>query len=110
MHWLLAHFIGDYLIQNDWMQKKKQSSFHCIVHVVTYMLPFSVCGLLWWQIAAIFFQHYMQDRTNFVVWFMRIKGSKKFTEPPFAPWSIFLIDNIIHILWIAAIVKFGEFV
>ena len=33
MHWIYAHLIGDYIIQNDWMaQHKKDSSFRCDVH------------------------------------------------------------------------------
>ena len=111
MPWIYAHLIGDYLIQNDWMAlNKKKHWFPCLVHIVTYMIPFIPTlffGMEWWQLLAIALQHYLQDRTNIIVWFMEIKGSAAFSGPPCAPWSIFLTDNIVHILWIAFIVWVG---
>jgi hypothetical protein len=104
MHWIYAHLIGDFLIQTDWMAKgKKGSTFICLVHVAAYMVPFLLCGFAWWQLGLIALQHFFQDRTNFVVWFMETKGSAEFARPPMAPWSIVLTDNILHILFIAVI-------
>ena len=102
VNWIFAHLIGDYLIQNDWMAKeKKRSSLICAYHVLLYLVPFLFASLTWWQIALIGVQHFIQDRTNIVVWLMRLKGSENFTRPPFAPWSIILTDNILHVLFIA---------
>jgi len=102
MHWVLAHLIGDYLIQTDWMAlNKKKSSFVCFVHVITYLIPFLFCGFTWWQLLLIGTEHFIQDRTNIVLWFMKVKGSKLFATGPMAPWSIVVTDNILHILWIA---------
>jgi hypothetical protein len=105
MHWIFAHFIGDFLIQNDWMaQNKKKSDLHCTVHIITYMIPFLFCHLNWWQLFLIAAQHYAIDRTKFVGWFMEIKGSKQFRDGPLSPWSWVVVDNILHILWIAFVV------
>lgn len=105
MPWIFAHLIGDFLLQNDWMAlNKKQSNFHCFAHVITYLLPFLFCNLTWWQLFLIGGQHYIQDRTSFIMWFMKFKGSEKFATGPCSPWSIILTDNIIHILWIAFVV------
>ena len=107
MHWIYAHLIGDFIIQNDWMAlNKKKSWFHCAVHVLTYMIPFLWCELSWLQLGLIALQHYAIDRTNFVMWFMVAKGQDKFAGPPCAPWSIIVVDNILHILWIAAVVAY----
>lgn len=104
MPWILAHLVGDYFLQTDWQAMgKKRSSWICSVHVALYMLPFLFTGLVWWQLGLIAVQHWIQDRTGFVVWLMKIKGSGEFTKPPMGPWSIVLTDNIIHILWIAAV-------
>jgi hypothetical protein len=104
MHWIYAHLIGDYLLQTDWMAaEKKKSWWACLIHVATYMLPFAFCNMALWQLALIAVEHYAQDRTSFVLWFMRAKGSAKFTEPPLGPWSIILTDNVLHILWMAAV-------
>ena len=106
MDWIIAHLIGDYIIQNDWMAKnKKISSFVCFIHVLTYMIPFLFCGLSVVQFVLIAMQHFIQDRTNFIVWFMKIKGSENFANAPMAPWSIIVTDNIIHILWIYFVVN-----
>ena len=48
MHWILAHLIGDYIFQTDWMaREKKVSNFACAVHVATYMIPFLFTGMAW---------------------------------------------------------------
>lgn len=104
MHWIYAHLIGDYLIQTDWMAiGKKKSSWICAVHVLTYLIPFLFCGLEWWQLALIGVGHFAQDRTGFVVWLMKVSGSAAFATGPCAPWSIIVTDNVLHILWMAAV-------
>lgn len=108
MDWLIAHLIGDYILQNDWMAKgKKQSNYVCTVHVLIYIIPFLLISLAWWQLLLIAGQHWMQDRTNVIVWSMRITGKKSFALPPMAPWSIIVTDNIWHLTWIFGVVKLG---
>jgi hypothetical protein len=101
----MAHFLGDFIFQNDFMAAgKKKSNWICLLHIVTYLIPFLFCGLAPWQLILIGIEHYAQDRTNFVVWFMNLKGSKLFAQPPMAPWSIIVTDNILHIIFILWIV------
>jgi hypothetical protein len=101
----LAHLLGDFILQTHWMATgKKRSSLICAVHVLTYLIPFLFIGLAWWQIALIGIQHFAQDRTNFVVWLMKVKGSAAFVDPPFGPWSVIVMDNILHILFLAWVV------
>ena len=107
MHWIYAHLIGDYLLQTDWMAAhKKQKSWICGVHVIAYMIPFLWCGLSIWQFMAVAFQHFFQDHTQFISWLMVVKGSRYFGQPPMAPWSVVVTDNIVHILWIAFVVEY----
>jgi hypothetical protein len=104
MHWIYAHLIGDYLLQNDWMAKgKNTNSWICTIHVVIYMLPFIFTELAWWKLLLIAVEHWLQDRTDFVLWTMRITGRHEFAAQPLAPWSIIVTDNIFHILWIAMV-------
>ncbi len=111
MHWLLAHFIGDYIIQSDWMAaNKKKSQVACAIHSNTYLIPFLFCGLLWWQVLLIGIQHHIQDNSNFVIWFMNKSGSKNFTKAPMAPWSIIVVDNIFHVIWITFVIWLGVLV
>jgi hypothetical protein len=85
---------------------KKKSSYVCAAHVLAYMVPFLFCDITWVQMELIAVQHFVKDRTGFVLWIMKIKGSARFAEPPMAPWSIILTDNILHILWIALVMRF----
>lgn len=105
MHWIYAHLIGDYLLQNDWIANgKKTKSWICTIHVMVYMLPFLFTGLAWWKLLLIALQHWLQDRTNFVHWSMKVMGRHEFAVQPLAPWSIIITDNILHILWIALVI------
>ena len=108
---VLAHLCGDYLLQSDVMAfKKKESSWVCAYHVIMYMIPFLfLCDLLWWQLLAIAVQHYFQDRTRFITWLMKAKGSWKFATGGAAPWSIIATDNIVHMLWIYMVVQAGRY-
>lgn len=106
MHFIYAHLIGDYLIQNDWMAQNKKKpgwfgAWTCFVHVVTYMVPFLWCGMRWTQLLLIACQHWLIDRYGFVAWFMKKKGSEKFMSGPCFPWSMIVVDNVLHILWMA---------
>ena len=102
MHWIYAHLIGDYLIQTDWMANgKKLKSWICAVHVLTYLIPFLFTQMSWWQLVLIGVEHFMQDRTGFVVWLMKAKGSAAFAAGPCSPWSIIVTDNVLHVLFMA---------
>lgn len=98
---ILAHFVGDFVLQNDAMaQRKKTSHYWCSVHVLTYLMPFLLTGIGFWPLLLIGVQHWLQDRYGFVQWFMKQTGSEEFTKPPFAPWSIFVVDGIFHVVFI----------
>lgn len=107
MHWIFAHLIGDFLLQNDYLaENKKKNSLVCLLHVCFYIIPFIIfCSFNWLQLLLIAAEHYIQDRTNIVYQFMIITGRKNFASKPFTPWSIFLIDGIFHILFILLITK-----
>lgn len=106
-HWIFAHLVGDYLLQNDWMasHKKDRIPTACVVHVLFYCIPFLFTPLSGFQLFLIAAQHYIQDRSNFPKWFLEVTGSPSFARKPFAPWSIIICDNIFHILWIELVYK-----
>ena len=109
MHYIYAHFLGDYIFQSDFMAlNKKKSTPHCLLHVFCYMIPFLFCGFAPWQLVLIAVQHYAIDRTNFVLWFMKWKGQETFATGPCFPWSQIVMDNILHILWIAFVAYLPE--
>jgi hypothetical protein len=103
---MIAHLIGDYLIQTDWMAaNKKKSTVACMFHIITYMIPFMFCDIAAWQFYLIAAQHFLQDRWNFIPWLMKVKGSAKFMEPPLGPWSIIVTDNVVHIVWMYLVME-----
>lgn len=107
MPWILAHFIGDYLLQNDWMaQNKKKSSLVCTIHVTLYCLPFLFCDIGLIAFLAIYSQHWIQDRTKFVSWYCRKFGvfqSELKTDA--LPWGHFIVDNVFHVIWVWMVIE-----
>ena len=104
---ILGHFVGDYLLQNDWMAlNKKTSSFHCAVHCALWSLAVCLFSGWWVWFPVLFALHFIQDRTDIVQRWMRLIGQRKFMEPPCAPWSVIVVDNIFHILTLYAIARF----
>ena len=99
--WIIAHLIGDYIFQNDWMAiGKKKSYFICSVHIATYMLPFLFTTLNPIQLVLIAIQHYIQDRYEFIKWFCAITGKFKAEVGITLPWGHFIVDNVFHIVWV----------
>lgn len=114
---LVAHAIGDYILQSDWMANEKtKRTLAAVAHAATYTLPFVFLTREPTALAFIFGTHLAIDRfrlARFVVW------AKNFLSPPNAwkPWrecvatgyhesrpawlSVWLLiiaDNVMHVL------------
>jgi len=112
---IIGHLVGDYLLQNDWMAlNKKKDSAPCLVHC--FIWTASVMLFSGWNeitssraviiLAVLFTTHFIQDRTQIIkFWMTRINSQPKFAEPPMAPWSIIVVDNVWHIVAIWAVWK-----
>lgn len=105
---IVGHLVGDYILQNDWMAaNKKKISLVCVLHAAIW----TVCVCLfagwplqgtWWVGTLIFLPHFIQDRFSFIAGWMRLSFVQpKFSQPPMAPWSFIVVDNVWHIatLW-----------
>lgn len=125
---LLAHVLGDYLFQSDWMATQKISRWTpAIAHGVTYGVPF--LALTWnpWALLVIVGTHVVIDRyrlARYLVWlknFIAPPGNnpewsdcKATGYPPDRPvWlaTILMIiaDNTIHVIInSAALVIWGQ--
>lgn len=107
---IIGHLAGDYLLQNDWMAlNKKKGNLPCFVHCTLW--TFSVCLFSGWHSipisVALFISHWLQDRTQIIGWWMRLKwkDQSKFAESPTAPWSLIVVDNVWHIVSIFIVWK-----
>jgi hypothetical protein len=100
MDWFIAHLIRDYIVQNDWMAKgKKRSSWICGIHCLLYKAAIGAFTFWpWWALVIVFVTHFAQDRGNLVPWLMRVGGKPDFMQPPMAPWSFIVIDNVLHLV------------
>jgi hypothetical protein len=116
---LLAHAIGDYILQSDWMANEKtKKSIAALAHVATYGLPFLLLSPSWKAYAVIVGTHFVIDRwrlARFVVALKNHMGSFRCSTvmngckfatgtgypaetPPFLSiWLLIIADNIIHV-------------
>lgn len=112
---IIGHLVGDYLLQNDWMaMNKKKETLPCTVHCALWTL--SVGMFSGWAFdhpfpsplpIILFMTHFIQDRTQIVLfWMTRVNRQKKFAEPPMAPWSLVVVDNVWHIVTLWAVWRF----
>jgi hypothetical protein len=115
---LLAHLVGDYIIQNDWMAKNKVNSFWsgwagvqgdwaCTFHCLFYTLSvwaFAWYWMPWWGLLLCFAVHWPIDRFRLArKWMENVSGQRDFANGVFSPWSIIVVDNIFHLLTLYAI-------
>ena len=111
---VLAHMVGDYLIQSDWMaQEKLHRWWPAIVHAVTYGLPFLLITQSPAALAVIVGTHAVIDRyrlAKHLVWFKNQLAPRPYRPPHtatghgpdrpdwLATWLLIIADNVIHIL------------
>ncbi len=112
---IVAHFVGDYILQSDWMVREKgTNSIAAVVHVVFYTLPFVLITQNPLTLAVIAGSHFAIDRwrlARFVVWAKNRPwpGSRPWAEctktgyPPDMPiwmstWLLIIVDNTLHIV------------
>jgi len=115
---LVAHLIGDYILQSDWMAKNKfTSKFAAMVHGLVYTLPFLFITLNPIALAFIAITHMIVDHykvAKYVVWLKNFIGpsgypkenmkhngfNKDASGPPdhIGDWIYIITDNTIHLL------------
>ena len=102
---LLAHLWGDYFIQNDWMASNKtKSSWICLIHALSYVIPFLFLTLDWRALSAIAFTHFLIDRFTLANRAVKIKnwtwtnsGFPEVTPAYISFWVTVLVDNTFHL-------------
>lgn len=119
---LVAHAVGDYIIQSDWMATEKtKKSIAAAVHAATYALPFLFLAPSILAMAVIVSTHFVIDRwrlARYVCW------AKNYPWPGRLPWSdcvgtgyapdrpawlavwlLIIADNVMHVLINAAALR-----
>jgi hypothetical protein len=114
---VLAHLVGDYVIQSHWMATEKTKHWlPAIVHGVTYTLPYALITQSPLALVVIGGTHIIIDRfrlARHVAWLKNQLGPKRFrprwadakatgypSETPawLSVWLMIITDNTIHLL------------
>jgi hypothetical protein len=113
---LLAHAVGDYILQSDWMATEKtKKSVAALAHVIFYGLPFLLFRPSWSAMVVIVGTHFIIDRwrlARFVVAAKNYLGNFGSTHPEFrtptgypaetppflSVWLLIIADNIMHVV------------
>jgi hypothetical protein len=118
---LLAHLVGDYLLQSHWMATEKTRRWWpATVHGITYTLPFLLVTQSVLALSIIAVTHIVIDRyrlAKYVVWLKNQMAPHAFRpshsatgypdEVPvwMAVWLMILADNVLHLLINVAAVR-----
>ncbi|MCG3162412.1 MAG: hypothetical protein JMDDDDMK_03662 [Acidobacteria bacterium] len=114
---LLAHVVGDYILQSDWMATEKtKRSVAAAAHAVSYAVPFVIAFRpSWAALAVITGTHFVIDRwrlARFVIYaknFMAPRskwaswsdcagtGYHKDVPPWLSVWLLIIVDNTMHV-------------
>lgn len=120
---LLAHLVGDYLIQSDWMaQEKTKRWWPAVAHGLTYTIPYALVTQSLPALAVIAGSHIVIDHyrlARHVVWAKNLiapaswrypwrecSGTGYHQDRPawMAVWLMIIADNTIHLLFNTAAV------
>lgn len=59
---LACHFIGDYVLQTDYLAKTKgENMYHMFIHCFLYCLPFVITFWFDWRLLVLFVTHFVID-------------------------------------------------
>lgn len=106
---IIAHLVGDYLLQSHWMATKKtSSSLAAALHAITYTLPFMLITQNVIALLLICGTHFAIDRwrlARFVVWFkngpwkpLTATGYQDDVPAWLAVWLLIFADNTLHMI------------
>lgn len=111
---LVAHAIGDYVLQSDWMATEKtKKTVAALAHVIAYSVPFVFLGASPLALFAIAGSHFIIDRwrlARYLIWAKNWMGPNRPwsecvatgypAERPawMAVWLLIIADNVLHVL------------
>jgi hypothetical protein len=123
---LVAHAVGDYLLQSDWMATQKtRRSLPALVHASVYGLPFLFLSTSPLALLIICVSHFVIDRwrlARYLSWFSNRlapgphpswnechdTGYSEQRPPWISQWLLVISDNTLHVLinsWALALTR-----
>lgn len=106
---LVAHAVGDYLLQSDWMANNKARRLSVAgIHALVYSLPFLLLHPSAWAWLVIIWSHIFIDRYRLARYACWAKNGfpRPLTDTGYpierpaymAVWLLIILDNICHVL------------
>jgi len=106
---ILAHLVGDYILQSHWMATEKtKRSLAAAVHATCYTVPFLLLTLSPMALAFIAGTHFIIDRwrlARFVVWAkngcvgpVTATGYADAVPAWLSVWLLIITDNTLHLI------------
>lgn len=114
---LVAHAVGDYILQSDWMATEKtKKNLAAAAHALTYTLPFLALSQNPIALAVVCISHFIIDRwrlARYVVWlknlpapwayryawrYCRDTGYHDSRPKWMTVWLLIIADNTLHVL------------
>lgn len=101
MNELIAHLLGDYVFQNQWMADNKvKDSFAALVHVGIYSIPFAIVFEPSIKaMAVISGTHFLLDRFRLARYWCQWYGNGQGQATPayIRDWLTIIVDNTFHL-------------
>jgi hypothetical protein len=112
MEQILAHLIGDYILQNNWMANTKTKNslkgyVACLLHVILYTFAFVFITSNVWHLFLIAITHFFIDKYRLAVYWIKLvnwnwkstnNGFPNKTPAFMSIWLMIIIDNVFHLL------------
>jgi predicted Kef-type K+ transport protein len=106
---IIAHLIGDYILQNDYIANKKtKETIPALIHVSLYSIPFFFIVGFSYELLFIVSTHFFIDRFRLAIYWIKLINwnwnSKNFgfdNEKPLwmSVWLMIIYDNTFHIIF-----------
>ena len=108
---LIGHLVGDFLLQNDIQAlNKTKSTSWCLIHVLIYTITVAMIVQwpehTWGFCFAVAIPHFVIDRWRLARKYMWLVGQEQFATGPLSPWSIIVVDQVMHVVCLWAAVRF----
>lgn len=111
--WIPVGITPEMQAQRDWDNQALEArmapgacSLHCLQYTLAVFL-FCFWFLPWWAYPVVFLTHWPIDRYRLARKLMLYNGQKEFATGVFAPWSVILVDNILHLIVLFILGLFG---
>jgi hypothetical protein len=96
---IIAHFVGDYILQSSWMAKEKtKHSFPAAAHALTYTMPFLLVTVSWQALLVIGVSHFYIDRyrlARYVCWAKNYIAPRETTNGRIDLFAVRMLDRLL---------------